>query len=250
VAGALTLNYAVAWACVLWSSNTLSLGSSAAFKDLEGRQALVPNRVIMTKSLGFQELSCPISAQIEIPPEVAGRAGATRNEFSWFRLTAAGLPFSCLRYTTHELPARWVYAPATDDMAVAPGNDPSSLLMLARNTTLNTDKLTSRGALRIKPNRDIPWKPMWPTFLLNTLCYAALLAAPYYLNPTLKRRRRQARGQCISCGYELQGLPKCPECNRPAAAPAAPSARLSTAGPSPLPDLLFAICHLRFEARP
>ncbi|MFI4896321.1 MAG: hypothetical protein ACIARR_00675 [Phycisphaerales bacterium JB059] len=58
----------------------------------------------------------------------------------------------------------------------------------------------------------IPVRPVWPGFLINTLVYAGacwlLLAAP----GGAVRWRRARRGLCPACGYDLNGLPACPEC--------------------------------------
>jgi hypothetical protein len=62
---------------------------------------------------------------------------------------------------------------------------------------------------------DVPYRPLWPGFAINTMFYAAILwllfAAPF----AVRRRRRIKRGLCVACGYDLKGLPtaaQCPEC--------------------------------------
>lgn len=65
----------------------------------------------------------------------------------------------------------------------------------------------------------IPFRPLWLGFLGNVAVYglAVFLVVEFF------RRWRRAfwreNGRCMGCGYELAGLPACPECGR-AAAPA------------------------------
>jgi hypothetical protein len=78
----------------------------------------------------------------------------------------------------------------------------------------------SLGSFRGAPwlPRDLPYRPIWPGFAINTLFYAAILwllfAAPF----ALRRRRRIKRGLCPACGYDLRGRASdshanlCPEC--------------------------------------
>ncbi len=59
----------------------------------------------------------------------------------------------------------------------------------------------------------IPYLPLWPGLLGNTLFYAVLVLAPLALLRWRKLRRRARRGLCVACGYELgAGVEACPEC--------------------------------------
>ncbi len=62
---------------------------------------------------------------------------------------------------------------------------------------------------------DLPLRPLFPGFYLDTALYASLWWAVLFWRP-LRRRRRIARGQCPACAYSLAGLPAgvatCPEC--------------------------------------
>ena len=64
----------------------------------------------------------------------------------------------------------------------------------------------------------LPLRPIWPGFAVNTLFYATIL---WLLIPgpfVLRRLIRRKRGRCPKCGYDLRGQPPeagaggCPEC--------------------------------------
>ena len=62
----------------------------------------------------------------------------------------------------------------------------------------------------------LPFKPIWPGFVINTVFYAVVLW-PLFAGPlVLRRRRRIRRGLCPKCAYDLRGSPEdataCPEC--------------------------------------
>ena len=64
----------------------------------------------------------------------------------------------------------------------------------------------------------LPARPMPLRFAFNT-AFWGVIAWFVLLGPgVLKRYRRQRRGACITCGYELAGMATCPECGTPAAA--------------------------------
>ncbi len=60
--------------------------------------------------------------------------------------------------------------------------------------------------------RDLPFRPIWPSFLVNTLFYAALLwaliAGPFALRWLLRLRR----GLCPKCAYPMGESSVCTEC--------------------------------------
>jgi hypothetical protein len=62
----------------------------------------------------------------------------------------------------------------------------------------------------------LPYLPIWPGLLADTLFYALLFAALHQLTAYARRARRRRRNRCAACGYDLQGLnaPTCPECGR------------------------------------
>lgn len=60
----------------------------------------------------------------------------------------------------------------------------------------------------------VPYQPIWPGFVINTIFYAAILWL-LSLGPfTARRMIRRKRGRCIKCGYDLRATSggSCPEC--------------------------------------
>ena len=68
--------------------------------------------------------------------------------------------------------------------------------------------------LNVKPMRLLPLRPRWGGMVLDSALFAAALwlavPGPLMLRRTLRRRR----GQCSSCGYDLNHVDHdaCPEC--------------------------------------
>jgi hypothetical protein len=65
--------------------------------------------------------------------------------------------------------------------------------------------------------RFLPWRPIPLGFALDALIYAACIAALAAGVRLFVRARRQRRGACAACGYDLRGLAAgaaCPECGR------------------------------------
>lgn len=60
----------------------------------------------------------------------------------------------------------------------------------------------------------IPFRPIWPGFIINTAFYATILLLLIGGPGMVRRRLRRQKGRCPSCGYNLRGdLPVgCPEC--------------------------------------
>ena len=59
----------------------------------------------------------------------------------------------------------------------------------------------------------IPLRPIWMGLLANAFSYTAIALVPLVLLRWRRTRRRQARGLCVACGYELgRDVDVCPEC--------------------------------------
>lgn len=72
----------------------------------------------------------------------------------------------------------------------------------------------------------IPLRPRFPGSILNTAFWAALTFAAINLPRWL---RRHHPGACPTCGYQVNDLPKCPECGTPTPAPIREEAPCSSA---------------------
>lgn len=63
----------------------------------------------------------------------------------------------------------------------------------------------------------LPLQPIWPSFLVNTFIYAAIIAFAIFGIRGTRRALRRSRNQCIACGYPIGTSPVCTECGRPIA---------------------------------
>lgn len=69
-----------------------------------------------------------------------------------------------------------------------------------------------------QPDRRLPLRPIWRVFVPSILVTAVLLELlwqAWHLPARIRMRRRNARGQCLNCGYDLTGMEQCPECGTP-----------------------------------
>jgi hypothetical protein len=93
---------------------------------------------------------------------------------------------------------------------------------------------------RLRFQRRLPLRPVWPEFAINTIFYAAILWVLFAAPLAFRRRRRINRGCCGACGYPVGTSKVCTECGRPVEiiginadsvpASAVPSAQSSAAG--------------------
>lgn len=66
----------------------------------------------------------------------------------------------------------------------------------------------------IVSDRLLPFRPIWSGVIIDVLFYTIVWVLIFALVRTLLRYRRQTKGQCPECGYQLYGAPNkpCPEC--------------------------------------
>ncbi len=64
--------------------------------------------------------------------------------------------------------------------------------------------------------RLLPYLPLWRGLAVNTLFYSLalwLVVIAWSIPGRVRRRQRNKRGLCLSCGYDLRATPeRCPEC--------------------------------------
>jgi hypothetical protein len=63
--------------------------------------------------------------------------------------------------------------------------------------------------------RQIPLRPIWPGFAVNTLFYAGVLWVLFCGPFALRRMIRRRRGRCAACAYPIGQSPVCTECGSP-----------------------------------
>jgi hypothetical protein len=223
LAAAAVFNYIVAWACVLcWPYEEGSISERRGAVQRLGLPADWDDPVALgeKRGLGFHEFEGLWQGYRDIgfndPPRLnlypgAGSDGVMFTGPQNVQLSTAGLPLQCLTHSSVELPARWE---STGWTGGSSSNQPTYALAHApRLTTGEVRELTHIPFIR---GRFLPWNPIWLPFIINTLFYAALLAAPLYILPALRRHRRRRNAQCLKCGYPTRGLTTCPECATPA----------------------------------
>ena len=66
------------------------------------------------------------------------------------------------------------------------------------------------------PNSQIPLRPLWPAFAINTIFYGVILWMLFVTSFALRRWRRISRGLCTQCAYDLSHVEHkvCPECGK------------------------------------
>ena len=71
----------------------------------------------------------------------------------------------------------------------------------------------------------IPYHPIWPGLIFNTVFYALLAFITHRLFRTIREHRRFTKGNCPKCKYDLNAnfAPGCPECGWRRAANPPPS---------------------------
>ena len=88
--------------------------------------------------------------------------------------------------------------------------------LVGSKSELSGTGTTRNGLIRVFESQriELPIRPLWPGFAINTIFYAAVLWVLFAVPVKARRWRRIKRGQCASCGYSLRGSggEKCPEC--------------------------------------
>ncbi|MCC6322545.1 MAG: hypothetical protein IT438_14045 [Phycisphaerales bacterium] len=77
----------------------------------------------------------------------------------------------------------------------------------------------------------MPTLPYWPGLLANTAFWGLPLPLLVLATTALRRARRQRRGLCTTCAYDLSAAasPVCPECGLPRPPTSAASSKTSPA---------------------
>jgi hypothetical protein len=151
----------------------------------------------------------PDGRAVPPPPSWAGLSAIPHlGTNTAMRTSAVGLPLRCCIAVVEILPG--------DRPVVRLGRDPSrDPWPWARNSSLVAiDQI-------VAPTH-VLWAPLFLNLTCWTLTSAVLLSTPLFVrrfHATIRRRR----GHCISCGYDVRGLPRCPECGSQAQLPRTPA---------------------------
>ncbi|MGH7130639.1 MAG: hypothetical protein ACREJO_01650 [Phycisphaerales bacterium] len=130
-------------------------------------------------------------------PWLTGRRITPPDEYCDARMICAtGFPFRCAQYTY-----------------TLPQSVPSAWLQTTRGVAAGAFEIArSTGT----PTR-LPFIPIWPGLLLNTLCFATTWWLIHAIAAQARRSRRHRRNLCLNCGYPRAGLTPaapCPECGK------------------------------------
>jgi hypothetical protein len=169
-------NVAVAWACTQWVRNgTVTLTGLGGVAVTKGRAT-----------------SLIVGEGGRSSASLSGRGVRVDRVFERDRDHPGGTGGTCIRTT-------------------CTAGYPAFSLRIRTSETL----ATSTVPLPLLDVRPLPPVPVLLGFLLNTVLYAAVIAAtcvPFFLVRRVRCARRCARGLCTRCGYNLAGLMQCPEC--------------------------------------
>jgi len=72
-------------------------------------------------------------------------------------------------------------------------------------------------AMRRWFDTQVPTRPLWPGFAINTIFYAAILWVVFLAPGTIRRAIRRRRGLCPACAYPIGTSDVCTECGKPLA---------------------------------
>ncbi len=197
------VNVAVAWGCATRSNSYIRLpkysghaaeGERSYFERMGWQQATYGEGLRCVfwefRQIGLGLVDTTFSEAVIFEDSgklVLGGETAVRTEAGWPLLSLCGEKWKC----EPQWPAVWRYR-----TAVQP---PDAVL-----------------GLRLASYRVLPFGPIWPSFAINTIFYAALIWI-LTLGPfTARRMIRRKRGLCAKCGYDLRGASGggdvCPEC--------------------------------------
>ena len=253
ISGGAIINFAIAWACALWSGGDANIGLGPAWR---GR--VPPENSIFVSEDRARSLDAAYSSQFSDTDAhqlaQSGFAGNFGDDGQWqYRtlrdwLESAGrrrrVLFGFLgtdsggnMHSTEQDPriisqqtcngwplhALWGEQWSMRGDASADGTMDRMLWAIKAPSAI--------GAFEAWSPRLLPLRPIWPAFAINAMFYGAmlwlLLSLPA-IPRSVRRRIRAHRGRCTACGYDLRGFRGrgrasennlCPECGATASKP-------------------------------
>ncbi len=197
LAGGAVVNVAVAWGIAYRTQVIADSGRSATAIEREYWAARSPHA-----------LPCPTTIFVSFAHQ--SRLGYIRIECLWDCGSGLHSPSLSVGETSAGLPMH-----SFSSLYSRLNLDPETGFSLAphlRRTIMYNGTIVGEGGGRGGRLRYIPYRPIFPGFIINTFFYALLLwllfAAPFAARRTLRRRR----GQCEKCAYPIGVSPVCTEC--------------------------------------
>ena len=203
------MNLAIAWAAAAWIAPSGARGVFRAAKLDDGAYEAFTTR----RRFGHTRLSRAILASLGNYPHsgqiVEIEWSITGDEYSE---TRAGWPLhslSCRNYAEVEM----------RDAGGATSITKSGPNPIVGGIQLDSFRMGGSTAMW----RALPYHPLWPGLIVNTLLYAGLLGIVVLLPGWARRSLRRRRHQCESCGYPVGSSPVCTECGSAIKADTLPS---------------------------
>ena len=194
------VNVAVAWGCAMWSPVGLPMTRADWTVDYLGFGYTRHAEKIQMIDSSYLEASEPLSA-------IYDRYQLLSFEITLIRRATAGWPLYGMKSDVNPDPFVRVGAilPIEQEIKETPKESnfwkygisiPQSLQWFSWST-----------------GRELPLRPIWPGFAINTVFYAVIVWLLWSSPFVARRMIRSKRGLCIKCGYDLRETSgDCPEC--------------------------------------
>lgn len=195
------VNVAVAWGSAMWSPLGLPITRADWTVDFLGfGYARHAEKIQMIESSAIGA-SDPISANY-------GPNQIPSFEITLIRRATAGWPLYCMKCDVN--PDPFVIVGAIIPIEVENKSTLSEINIWKYGISIPQ----SLQWFRWSTKREIPLRPIWPGFVINTVCYTVFLLLLTLGPLSFRNIIRRKRGLCIKCAYDLRGTEHnvCPEC--------------------------------------
>jgi len=195
------VNVAIAWGCAMWSPVGLPETRADLTEDYPGFGYTRHAEMIEMIGSYAPSMSDPFSAIYD------------RYQISSFNMflishASAGWPLRCLKCDVNPgpyIPTGSLWPPEQE------------IKEIPNETNFWKYGIPSPPSLQWfswSIGRELPLRPIWPGFAINTIFYAVIVWFMTLGPFVLRRHVRNKRGLCIKCGYDLRGVEHevCPEC--------------------------------------
>ena len=204
--GGVIVNLAVAWACIWWQS------PSTAKSQVQSSRASEASKTIWTEVFG-PSVFVDSHDDRDIDPATVPKStiyGAMIFFVFENRTESLGMERLSLFDMKRPMPpsltvmrAGWPLRAFGCCMTAEPRGRPRAMTILDRGGFI-----VRRGSGGV----ELPWKPLWPGFAVNTLLYTLIVAAAFMALRKSRRVHRRRRGLCVTCAYPTGVSATCSEC--------------------------------------